>query len=384
MPLNETYFGNAHAAGADDDAGRGGRRVVDRLQSRGEPAAGAIVDARARDVDACRARRRPRPPGPAAAGRKRADGADGRRARRGDRRGVRPRVCQRDQPASACRTGRASHSICRSSAIITALCMATGIAFGVLPALQQSRTSLTEVLNQGGRSGMASPRAQRLTTILLVGELAVTVILLSAAARPRAERERRLRRRCSARLANLWEFRLALPQPQVSGRRSAAHVLRCARGAARRGAGPAIGGAGERRRRSTPATAAASSWTASPFRQSSRSPQTQVVAIGPTLLRDAWACGWSAAAGFEDAGCRVARDRRAGQRTLCRSASRPMPIRSAARSLLDQRAHARTRRRSAFTIVGIAPPLRQQHAERAHAGRCTCRFDVAAGRDRRR
>ena len=54
------------------------------------------------------------PPGPAAAGRKRADGADGRRARRGDRRGVRARLCQRDQPGSACRTGRASRSIRRS------------------------------------------------------------------------------------------------------------------------------------------------------------------------------------------------------------------------------------------------------------------------------
>ena len=99
---------------------------------------------------------------------------------------------------------------------IALLCIGTGVTFGLLPALQQSTTNLAGILNQGGRSGMAGPRAQRITSILLVGELALTVILLasagvlvqSAGVVQRADR--------AIDLANLWEFRVALPQPQYA------------------------------------------------------------------------------------------------------------------------------------------------------------------------
>ena len=94
---------------------------------------------------------------------------------------------------------------------ITLLCMATGVAFGLLPALQMSRTNLTEILNQGGRSGVGGPRAQRLTTTLLVGELALTVILLSAAAALVRSSEGVYRADQTIDLDNLWTFRLALP-----------------------------------------------------------------------------------------------------------------------------------------------------------------------------
>ena len=72
MPLNETYVGKAHTAGAHDDAGGGAGGAADRLQSCREPAAGAIGRPHPRDVDARRAGRRPRPAGSAAAGRERA------------------------------------------------------------------------------------------------------------------------------------------------------------------------------------------------------------------------------------------------------------------------------------------------------------------------
>ena len=96
-------------------------------------------------------------------------------------------------------------------AFITLLCLATGIAFGLLPALYMSRTNLTEVLNQGGRAGVSGSRAQRMTTMLLVGELALTVILLSSAASLVRSSEGVYRADQAIDVANLWTFRVALP-----------------------------------------------------------------------------------------------------------------------------------------------------------------------------
>ena len=96
-------------------------------------------------------------------------------------------------------------------AIITLLCTATGVVFGLLPALHQSRANLNEVLNQGGRSSTAAPRARRLTTALLVGELALTMILLSAASALVRSAEVVYRADQTIDGANLWDFRIALP-----------------------------------------------------------------------------------------------------------------------------------------------------------------------------
>src|SRR5688500_15795248 len=101
--------------------------------------------------------------------------------------------------------------------MIAVLSLLTGIAFGVLPALHQSRANLNDVLNQGGRSGIGSPRAQRLTGLLLIGEVALTMILLSAA----SALVRSANGVCAADraidVASLWEFRVALPQPRYAG-----------------------------------------------------------------------------------------------------------------------------------------------------------------------
>ena len=102
-------------------------------------------------------------------------------------------------------------------AMITALSLFTGIAFGVLPALHQSRANLNDVLNQGGRSGIGSPRAQRLTTVLLVGEVALTMVLLSAASALVQSANGVYAADRAIDVANLWEFRVALPQPRYAG-----------------------------------------------------------------------------------------------------------------------------------------------------------------------
>lgn len=99
---------------------------------------------------------------------------------------------------------------------ITALSTSAGLAFGLLPALQLSRTNLNEVLNQGGRSGLSSPRALHTTAVLLMGELALTVILLASAGALVRSAAGVYRSDQSIDLARLWEFRVALPEPQYA------------------------------------------------------------------------------------------------------------------------------------------------------------------------
>jgi predicted permease len=61
------------------------------------------------------------------------------------------------------------------------VCFATGIIFGLAPALHVSRTSLNEVLKEGGRSGSSGIRAHRWTNGLLIVQVALTLVLLAGA-----------------------------------------------------------------------------------------------------------------------------------------------------------------------------------------------------------
>jgi putative ABC transport system permease protein len=63
-----------------------------------------------------------------------------------------------------------------------AVCFATGIIFGLAPALHISKTDVNEVLKEaGGRSGTGGMRARRWTSALLVVEVALTLVLLAGA-----------------------------------------------------------------------------------------------------------------------------------------------------------------------------------------------------------
>ena len=62
-----------------------------------------------------------------------------------------------------------------------AVCLGTGIVFGLAPALHVSKTDLNEVLKEGGRSGSSGMRARRWTSALIVAELALTLVLLAGA-----------------------------------------------------------------------------------------------------------------------------------------------------------------------------------------------------------
>ena len=66
-------------------------------------------------------------------------------------------------------------------AFFAGVCLLTGIAFGMAPALHISKTNVNEVLKEGGRSGSGGLRARRWTTALIVAELALTLVLLAGA-----------------------------------------------------------------------------------------------------------------------------------------------------------------------------------------------------------
>ena len=60
--------------------------------------------------------------------------------------------------------------------------LGTGLLFGLLPALQSSRTDLNETLKEGGRTGAGSgARRQRIRNALIVSEVALALILLVGA-----------------------------------------------------------------------------------------------------------------------------------------------------------------------------------------------------------
>jgi putative ABC transport system permease protein len=61
------------------------------------------------------------------------------------------------------------------------ICLATGILFGLAPALQVSKTNVNEILKEGGRGTAGGRRAQWMTSTMVVVELALTIVLLVGA-----------------------------------------------------------------------------------------------------------------------------------------------------------------------------------------------------------
>jgi predicted permease len=64
---------------------------------------------------------------------------------------------------------------------LAAICVVTGILFGLAPALQISKTNVNEILKEGGRGNAGGRRARWLTGTMVVLELALTLVLLVGA-----------------------------------------------------------------------------------------------------------------------------------------------------------------------------------------------------------
>jgi putative ABC transport system permease protein len=57
----------------------------------------------------------------------------------------------------------------------------TGLLFGLIPALQASRTDLNETLKEGGRTGAGGARRSRIRNVLIISEVALALVLLVGA-----------------------------------------------------------------------------------------------------------------------------------------------------------------------------------------------------------
>lgn len=64
---------------------------------------------------------------------------------------------------------------------VAGICIATGVLFGLAPALQMSSANQNDTLKEGARGSFGTRRANRFGNGLVVGELALTVVLLCGA-----------------------------------------------------------------------------------------------------------------------------------------------------------------------------------------------------------
>jgi predicted permease len=64
---------------------------------------------------------------------------------------------------------------------LAAICIATGVVFGIVPAFQVSRTNVNDVLKEGGRGQAGGRRARRITAVMVVCQIALTLVLLTGA-----------------------------------------------------------------------------------------------------------------------------------------------------------------------------------------------------------
>jgi predicted permease len=69
----------------------------------------------------------------------------------------------------------------RVFAFLGGICVLTGILFGIVPAIQVSKTNVNELLKEGGRANAGSRRARWMSSSMVVVELALTLVLLVGA-----------------------------------------------------------------------------------------------------------------------------------------------------------------------------------------------------------
>src|SRR5947199_4713997 len=97
-----------------------------------------------------------------------------------------------------------------SFAVVT--CLATGLLFGLMPALKTSHPHLNEMLKESGRDAMGSRHHTRTRSLLVMSEIAFSVVLLAGAGLMIASLMRLLGVQLGFDSANIVTLRLSLPE----------------------------------------------------------------------------------------------------------------------------------------------------------------------------
>src|SRR5438270_3928748 len=106
-----------------------------------------------------------------------------------------------------------------SFAVIT--CVSTGLLFGLMPALKTSHPHLNEMLKESGRDAMRSRHHARTRSLLVMSEIAFSVVLLAGAGLMIASLMRLLGVQLGFDSANVVTMRLSLPELQYPNSRFA-------------------------------------------------------------------------------------------------------------------------------------------------------------------
>jgi len=95
---------------------------------------------------------------------------------------------------------------------LLAVCVATGVIFGLVPALRASRSDLVDALKESGQSTGEGVRPRRLTSALVVAQLTLTMVLLSGAGMMIQDFLRSQRVHVGHDPKNLLTMRMGLPE----------------------------------------------------------------------------------------------------------------------------------------------------------------------------
>jgi putative ABC transport system permease protein len=95
---------------------------------------------------------------------------------------------------------------------LLAVCIATSVIFGVVPALKAARVNLVDALKEGGQSGGESAKPRRLASSLVVAQLTLTLVLLSGAGMMIQDFLRSQSIHVGLNPRNLLTMRLGLPE----------------------------------------------------------------------------------------------------------------------------------------------------------------------------
>ena len=99
---------------------------------------------------------------------------------------------------------------------VAAICVLTGILFGLAPALHVSKTNINDVLKEGGRGSVGTRRARWFSGTMVVVELALTIVLLAGAGLMIRSFMKLYTLDIGIRTDHLMTMRMQLPDPKYA------------------------------------------------------------------------------------------------------------------------------------------------------------------------